>query len=473
MRMPNTFPAAFGIAVVLFLPGAALFAADAPVVPLQTAVAVSTEATPAPVEKRYLRATGETIIFGWSPWLYSHFIKDYPYADISVDTVKRNFSNPPWWDADNFHTNLWGHPFQGSMYYNAARENGFNFWESAPFVALGDFGWEYIMETEPPSYNDFSNTFFGGMSRGEMTYRLSVAVRDNRAHGWEKFWREVGAGFVNPVGFLDRAIFGDMCKDAPNPPDRLPAQLTLMVDAGYAHGRASSAYPNQGIFNFNLRYNDPHDTPIKKPFDYFDLYGTVSTANGPLIPLIHYRGLLAGWDLVDEENVHHMISPGLTFDYFNNGPTSFGGSGLDLTLLSRWKLAHAFDLRTEVGAQGYIAAGIQTDYAADSVNATGRNYDFGTGGGPKVDIRLRRDNVDWFSASATIGWLPTNNGLSSESRIILVSTAARYPLTRDLYAGVSWSFQERFTLYSDLPQVIKTNSIIQGFFSYAFRIIGD
>ena len=180
-------------------------------------------------------------------------------------------------------------------------------------------------------------------------------IRDNRAHGWEKFWRELGAGIVNPVGFLDRAIFGDMSKDFENPPDRFPSKFFLMADAGFQHGRDGSAYQNQGILDLTMRYGDPHDTPIEKPFDYFDLHGRISGADGPLIPLITYRGLLAGWDLVDEADVHHMISPGLTFDYFNNGPSAFGGSGLDLTLLSRWKLRKEFELRTEVGGEGFIA----------------------------------------------------------------------------------------------------------------------
>src|SRR3954462_4783538 len=74
-------------------------------------VSLSTATTEAPrPEKRFFRAAGETLIIGWSPWVFSHYVKDYPYADISMDTVRRNFNNPPWWDADNFHTNMWGHP---------------------------------------------------------------------------------------------------------------------------------------------------------------------------------------------------------------------------------------------------------------------------------------------------------------------------------------------------------------------------
>jgi len=48
----------------------------------------------------------------------------------------------------------------------------------------------------------------------------------------------------------------------------------------------------------------------------------------------------------------------------------------------------------------------------------------------------------------------------------------RYPITIDLSAGVGWSFQERFTTYSDLPSVTKDNSGIKVFLSWAFRLIG-
>jgi hypothetical protein len=470
--MNKTHPFAICSAILLSLAAQPAIAADpAPAVSTSPVSSTADSQGYVPEPRHFFRALGETVIIGWSPWIFSHYIKDYEYADISMDSVRRNFSNPPWWDADGFHTNMWGHPFQGSMYYNAARENGFSFWESAPFVALGDFGWEYLMETEPPAYNDMSNTFFGGMSRGEMTHRLSLTIRDNRAHGWEKFWRELGAGFVNPVGFLDRMVFGDMWKDAPNPPDRFPSKLFVMLDGGYQNSRKSAQTPDSGFFNFDLRYNDPHDTYVKKPFDYFDMESTFATGDGPLLPWITYRGLLGAVHLKDEERVDHLLAPALTFNYFNNGPASFGGSGLDFMLFSRWKIPHEFDIRTEVGAQAYIAAGIQTDYATDNVSATGRNYDFGSGGGPKIDFRLRRNRVDWLRATVVAGWFGTHHGLSSQNRIFLVNTEARYPVTQDLYAGVGWSLQDRQTLYDTLPSVTRTNSEIKGFLSYAFRII--
>ncbi len=439
---------------------------------LSTTTLPSEAAAAAPrVQKRFWRATAEMIVVGYSPWLYSHYVLDADYADISMDSVRRNFEEGFVFDQDSFQTNQWGHPFQGSLYFNAGRENGFNFWESSLFTLVGDFGWEFFMESELPSYNDMVNTLFGGMSRGEMTYRLSNVIRDNRATGAERFWREFGAGIVNPVGFVDRLVFGDMWKKKDNPPDRFPNMLFVMVDGGYQHGREMSAHPDQGYFSLILRQNDPHETEIKKPFDYFDLEGTMSLAKGPLLPYVTYRGLLAGWELKDDGDVHHMLAPTLSYNYFNNTASALGGQGLNLTLLSRWKLPEEFDLRTELSAQGFIFAGIQVDYEEDSINATGRNYDFGSGGGPKIDVRIRRHEVDWFKLSMSAGWFNTNDGISSENRLILVDAEARYPLMKDLYAGLGWSFQERRTLYDHLPEVNQANSGIKVFLSWAFRAI--
>jgi len=245
----------------------------------------------------------------------------------------------------------------------------------------------------------------------------------------------------------------------------------MTVDGGYARGRRSSEHPDQGFVNLILRQNDPHTTPIKAPFDYYDLEGTLAMGQGPLLPWGHIRGLLAGWDVSEGPGVHDMVSPGLTYIYFNNEASAFGGQGLDLTLLSKWDLRNDFELRTEVGGEGVIFAGIQTDYTEDSINATGRNYDYGSGGGPKIDIRLRRADVDWLRCSASAGWFPTNNGISEENRIIVVTTEGRYPIKKDLYAGLGWSFQERFTLYNDLPQTTRTNTTLKFFLSWAFRIL--
>jgi hypothetical protein len=68
---------------------------------------------------------------------------------------------------------MFAHPFHGSLYFSAARTNGFNYWASVPFAIAGSFLWECCGETHPPSINDWIATSIGGAAIGETTYRLS------------------------------------------------------------------------------------------------------------------------------------------------------------------------------------------------------------------------------------------------------------------------------------------------------------
>ncbi len=73
------------------------------------------------------------------------------------------------------------------MFFNAARTNGYSFWESAPFVLVGSYFWEMFAETQGPSLNDLVNTTLGGITLGEASYRLSQLILDDRARGGARF----------------------------------------------------------------------------------------------------------------------------------------------------------------------------------------------------------------------------------------------------------------------------------------------
>lgn len=62
------------------------------------------------------------------------------------------------WDDDHLHTNMFDHPYNGSIFFNAGRSTGFNFWQSELFAIGGSAMWEMFMECEYPSTNDI-NTF--------------------------------------------------------------------------------------------------------------------------------------------------------------------------------------------------------------------------------------------------------------------------------------------------------------------------
>ena len=65
------------------------------------------------------------------------YITGEHFAKISWNTIKHNFDTGFVWDDDAFITNQFAHPYHGNLYFNTARSNGYNFWESIPFAFGG------------------------------------------------------------------------------------------------------------------------------------------------------------------------------------------------------------------------------------------------------------------------------------------------------------------------------------------------
>lgn len=53
----------------------------------------------------------------------------------SMGVLKHGFV----WDNDAMGTNMFMHPYHGSLYFNSARSNGYNFWQSGFFAFGGSF----------------------------------------------------------------------------------------------------------------------------------------------------------------------------------------------------------------------------------------------------------------------------------------------------------------------------------------------
>ena len=80
-------------------------------------------------------AASEVFGVNMSIWGVDRYIAKAEFAYIDFNTIKNNFKKGPVWDTDMFSTNLVAHPYHGSLYFNAARSNGMNFWQSVPYNA--------------------------------------------------------------------------------------------------------------------------------------------------------------------------------------------------------------------------------------------------------------------------------------------------------------------------------------------------
>ncbi len=145
------------------------------------------------------------------------------FAYISLNSIKENFKHGFIWDNGVLGTNTFLHPYNGSLYFNAGRANGFNR-QSELFAIGGSAMWELFVECEYPSTNDIIATPIGGAVLGETLFRASDAVLDDRSGGWERFGREAAAFVLSPIRGLNRIITGDawrkratrdVCSEAP------------------------------------------------------------------------------------------------------------------------------------------------------------------------------------------------------------------------------------------------------------------
>lgn len=206
--------------------------------------------------------------------LLTRYAANKDYARISWHSIKNNFETGFLWDNDKFETNLFYHPYQGGLYFNCARSNGLNFWQSAPYAFSGSLVWEMMMETQPPSTNDIIATSLGGIGLGEVSHRLSSLVLDGRCTGMERVIREIAGAVIDPVRGANRLISGDSWHPGDRYVDReATIPFSLQYGIGYRYlketGKTDKRYNSMACADFTLIYNNPFDIEGRQPFEYF------------------------------------------------------------------------------------------------------------------------------------------------------------------------------------------------------------
>jgi hypothetical protein len=419
--------------------------------------------------KRFWLATGEIFLVNLLPWIYGRYIVNGPIAYVSTSSWATNLRNLPnfyrTFDQDSILVNQVAHPgVSGNFYFNAARTNGYSFWESVPFVLAGSLLWETFGETERVDVSDVTSTFLGGINWGEISYRSSRMLLDNEATGVSRILREFGDFVLDPAGAVTRLVTGDMWRVGPNPDDRLPSSLVAILDAGYRHrGNENPEHPEQAFVSGILRYGDPFEGQSRKPFDVFQVSAEFAGPSSTPITRFQAFGLVADGELSSNRESEHRICVVLAYDYQNSLNRVYQDESLGLRLLSRFALPGKADLRTDVGIAATPLAAVESDYPAQNRaqpsqrtsigNTIGRSYDYAPGGSAEVTAHIRRDEVDLVAVGYVLRLVHSINGISNDSRVQTAFAEGRIPLNRSLAAGAGWTWDERLTKYDALPTV--------------------
>ena len=267
--------------------------------------------------RRPWAAVSQPVLINIGVWGFNRFIANEDFARINLSSIKSNMKTLPVWDTDKFSTNLVAHPYHGSLYFNAARSNGLSFWQSIPVTLGGSLMWEYFMEIERPSINDLLATTFGGVELGEITFRLSDLIIDERTSGRERIEREIIAGLISPVRALNRIITGEAWKRKPYSGKVYPTVPVVFLASVGPRFLAEQEKAGDGEFStnvgFRLHYGDPFDDDYYSPYEWFQLNLSIDLfSNQPLINQVNAIGVLWG------KNVYEKGKRSLTFGVFQH-----------------------------------------------------------------------------------------------------------------------------------------------------------
>ena len=386
-----------------------------------------------------------------------------PFSKIGPSYWKNNLKSGFQWDDNEIEVNQFFHPYQGGLYYTAARVNGMTFWESIPYTMFGSWQWEYFMETEQASTNDFMSTTWGGVFFGEALYRLSNRILDESDSGASRFFKEFGAMAISPINGLDRVATGRAWADGPR---HKPAPLNVDFRLGF-DGLGLSSDEGWGTTvrtSIRFDYGDLYaKEAITTPFEAFNLAFEFSASNKAFGEGVDGIGVLMGKRLSNnkERTSDHLLAWTLDYAFFTNasekmfqreaeGTYQLGEIGTGASWFARWKLGRGFSIDSELDVLAVPTGAVTSPYAVYESN---RAYNYGIGGAFKAELALRQERWGRLYANLDRYLYHVVNGAEGVENVGLLKVGAYVNLYKGHGLGAAATYYNRASYYDDYADV--------------------
>jgi hypothetical protein len=416
-------------------------------------------------------AAAETFMGNFLPWSFNETVPGRAALKISQISPRswwRNLEEGWKWDDNSFGVNHFAHPFQGSIYFNSARGNGYGYYSSLAFAAAGSFHWECCGETHLMSINDWINTSIGGAAVGEVLYRTSSMILDNEATGLERVLRELGAFAIAPTRGFARMTGGNAFRVYDNPEDPRdwrPEQLRTTISSGLRRsssnksarfGSVEEDYEDHGYLDIEVVAGTRGTLERQRPFDYFRAAVQVNFIRGRGLGELRIDGNLWHRPLSSGDRVTSRLVVMQNFEYTDNTAFEFGGQTVGLQYFQERQIGDRTALEWHAGLNWMLLGGVDSELAflgaVDGIRERSREYDFGIGPGAEAGLNLHWRGRPVLETSFKTQYQHTVNGSNLEgfgSSHILYITRLRGVLPVELAgfsAGVDY---ERFHRRSD------------------------
>jgi hypothetical protein len=365
------------------------------------------------------------------------------WARVTPSTWSRNLRLGWEWDEDQFVVNMFSHPYHGSLYFNAGRTHGLDFWGSMPLVFLGSWTWERFGETYQPSLNDFFMTSIGGVALGEVTHRLAWLLRGDR--GRSAAPRNLLALVMDPVG----GLYEFAGNTRVNPPERPPAFALRLAGGARAVSETgrSDNITGGATFFADMYYGDPFTAPYRAPYDVFTMHAQLSS-DGSGLDALRATGRLWALELTPEHVLsRHQFTVSQAYEFTDNAAWSFGGQSVTAGLVSRFQMPRDVELHTTAAAEAIIMGAVD----APGAGVGERSYDFGPGFGLVATAKLRRHQRVLASAAYHTAIVNSVSGANAQHYTHRLAFEVEVPLPAGFALGWHGGYFHRSSSYEDAP----------------------
>ena len=398
-----------------------------------------------------------------TPWVVDRYIRQMDYARITWKSTAHNLNPGNWeWDGDGFTTNQFGHPYHGSVFFNAYRSNGYNFWQSSLAVFAGSYLWETFAENQAPAPNDFINTGFGGVVLGELAHRFSRRIVSSRENGFRRQAAEISALLINPVNGFQRISRGAWAKDAAR--DTTPVETEL--DVGIRRFRSNKNLHQWAPFaRVRFIYGNPFQSS-KTPFDHFGIHVEMGKDDSSIINMVNVYGTLRSWRInADNRRVQHGLQLTAHYDYIHNSAFFYSAQSVRAQWQSAFQAGRRVHLQTQSGGGLILLAAVP-----DPVMYKGRYYDFCMGIGYHTSIIISGGKRVVAGLHYRGGYLRTVNGSAKDYFLHTFSGEVRVALLPGFYLCAEPGHFSLTGRYENLPQMRRTYPYMRYSFRWAFSI---
>jgi hypothetical protein len=390
--------------------------------------------------------------------------------DVTSRTVRRNLRSSWVVDRDPFLVNQLGHPYQGAMYHNFARSAGLSYWEGLAYTFVASAMWEIAGETTLPSRNDQVNTGIGGSFLGEALFRTASLVLEHPG-SMPQWGREVVAALISPPTGFNRVAFDRFRGIFPSrdPVYFMRGSVGFSGTAGDSTGNSTTKLRrDEALIDFLIDYGLPGKASYEytRPFDYYSLQATASSANG--FESAFVRGLLVGREYA--AGTHYRGVWGLYGNYDYIAPQTYRVSSTGVAIGTtgqwwideeRWRL-----VGTIMGGVGYTAAG--TTGAGNPDPAVDNDFHYGLAPQGIAVLRLiYRDRLA-LDVAAREYYVTRAAGAprGGYSNIARLEAALTYRLAGHHAISVRYLFNERDAHFPDAADRSQRRSTIGLFYTY-------